>query len=207
MKHSSKSGFSLVEFSIAIVMTLLVLGGSSMMLTRGSEQFRNGAAEASSTVRIGRSLDEIVEALRMASAESLRVGAPAPVGSSWIEFRRALGMNLATGEVRFGERERIELRPDPALVAAPAYDLVWITDLGLESERTRVVGRGVRRSLEGEIPGNQTDDNGNGLVDEPGLCFDLRQGRVDVHLTLDTENAVGGVARTNVLRSVSTRNR
>lgn len=207
MQNKQKHGFSLVELTIALTMTLLVVGGSSLMLRRGSDKLRSGAAEVSSTMRVTRALDEIVEALRMASAESLTVASPAPEGSTWIEFRRALGMDFETGVVRFGERERIALDPDPQAVVRPDYDIVWIADVGLASERRRVLLRGVRRMLEGENPGNGADDNGNGLVDERGLCFDLREERIDVHLSVEVENSVGGSARMSALRSVGTRNR
>ena len=206
MQTNKRSGFSLVELTIAMVMTLLILGGSSLMLTRGSEKFRSGTVEVSTAVGVARTLDEVVEALRMASTDSLNVEDTAPVGSTWIEFRRP-AVDVQTGVVTPGELERIAMRPGPEEPRATEWDIVWTTNLGLADERTRVLCSKVRRALEGEVIGNGADDNRNGLVDERGLCFDLQDGRVDIHLTVETDNAVGGLARINLLRSISTRNR
>ena len=49
--------------------------------------------------------------------------------------------------------------------------------------------------LEGEIGGNNLDDNGNGLVDERGLSFVLEGGRLTVRVTVEKKERDGSVRK------------
>jgi hypothetical protein len=64
-------------------------------------------------------------------------------------------------------------------------------DLDDPSEAPVVLARGVPERLEGETE-NGEDDNGNGLVDEPGLCFALEGTELSVRLTVARRLANGG---------------
>ena len=55
--------------------------------------------------------------------------------------------------------------------------------------------KSVREFLEGEIP-NGKDDNGNGRVDERGLCFVLEGEILRILLTLEQPGAPRRVTRT-----------
>jgi hypothetical protein len=59
-----------------------------------------------------------------------------------------------------------------------------IKDWNGPSERTVILCRNVRELAEGETA-NGLDDNGNGLVDEKGLCFDLSEGNLSLRLTVE----------------------
>jgi hypothetical protein len=54
---------------------------------------------------------------------------------------------------------------------------------------SRVVCTGIASSLDGEKPGNNKDDNGNGLVDEAGLAFVFRGNCVTVRVTVESLDA------------------
>ena len=54
--------------------------------------------------------------------------------------------------------------------------------------------------LEGELP-NGIDDNGNGLIDEPGFSIDFEGRAVNVRLSLERRGATGR----NILRTAETR--
>ena len=50
--------------------------------------------------------------------------------------------------------------------------------------------------MEGEVPANLVDENGNGMIDEPGLYFTRRGQLITVGLTLSTSGPSGVVSRT-----------
>jgi hypothetical protein len=76
---------------------------------------------------------------------------------------------------------------------------------GTASERTIVLTRWVRELLEGELP-NGEDDNGNGLIDEPGLSFDVIGEVWTIRLTLERPDNKGRLVTHTVQTSVKTRN-
>jgi hypothetical protein len=69
-----------------------------------------------------------------------------------------------------------------------------------------VWANGVSEYLHGETRDN-TDQNGNGLVDEQGLCFDFDGTSVIVRLTLAARDASGVTLTRTVQERVFFRNR
>lgn len=84
--------------------------------------------------------------------------------------------------------------------------LVWYSNRGVAGERMRVLANGVTESLEGELPGNLIDDNGNGLVDERGVAFAFRDGRIHFWMTLRRVAKNGVAATRTVERTIALRN-
>ena len=64
----------------------------------------------------------------------------------------------------------------------------------------------MRENLEGEIGNNLIDDNGNGLVDEAGLCFDLDGERLNIRLTLERRMGDGTLITHTAQRTIALRN-
>ena len=100
------------------------------------------------------------------------------------------GEGYADGEMVWGEQRQLELQPEEALDGADNDDdglvdehrLVWT-----QGTRSVTWARGIRAQLEGEIP-NDVDDNGNGMVDERGLCFRLDGDTLTIALSVETRD-------------------
>jgi prepilin-type N-terminal cleavage/methylation domain-containing protein len=180
-QRGARAGFSLLEMTIAIGILGVALGGIGMIVRTSGEAFSAGSARMVLEGKGNRSLARVTELLRSAERATLAPSLSPPASAPTIDFRDCLGPEV--GGVTFGEIQRIRL--------APAQDAVeWVEDLGLAGERTLVICRGVPDLLEGELL-NNLDDNGNGLVDEPGLCFAFEDGALTIRLTLES-NLPGG---------------
>ena len=83
--------------------------------------------------------------------------------------------------------------------------VVWTENEGVPGERRVIVCRGVRELLEGEIA-NGLDDNGNGLIDEPGFCVQVTGEVVTLRLTLDALDSDNRVLTKTVESSIWIRN-
>ena len=72
--------------------------------------------------------------------------------------------------------------------------VTWRSGTG-PSSKSAVLVNNVANRLEGEIGGNNLDDNGNGLVDERGLSFVLEGGRLTVRVTVEKKERDGSVRK------------
>jgi hypothetical protein len=124
-----------------------------------------------------RSLARVTRLLRAAERETLTPALSTPASAPTVDFRDCLGAEV--GGVTFGETQRLRLDTADNTVE-------WIQDLGLASERTVVICRGVPDLLEGEVL-NNLDDNANGLVDEAGLCFAFEDEAMTIRMTLESD--------------------
>ena len=139
--------------------------------------------------------------------------ASAPFSSSALDYAQGIGFNA--GAVVWGPPERIELNyglSDPndgidndgdGLV--DEREIVWRENPGLANERSFVLCRNVAELLDGEVL-NGNDDNGNGLIDEAGLCFDFDGKRVMVRITVQGADAHGLLISKTAQQAVSLRN-
>jgi hypothetical protein len=84
--------------------------------------------------------------------------------------------------------------------------VVWLENPDTVNERRTVLCNWVRETLEGETPGNNADENGNGLDDEPGLCFDFDGNRVTIRLTVERLSPEGFSIMRTLERTISFRN-
>jgi hypothetical protein len=84
--------------------------------------------------------------------------------------------------------------------------VVWVRDAGLPSQRTTVVASSVAETLEGEVPGNGVDDNGNGLIDETGFCIDFDENVINVRLTIERMTPDGVLLARTTERAIRLRN-
>jgi hypothetical protein len=143
-----------------------------------------------------RTLDRMARALVAAGRESIE---PAEiVGDPVVIFRESTGTSGST--VLWGPRQSFDFRPDGG-----AGSVVWVQDLDAESPRELLLTNSVRSYAEGEV-GNGADDNGNGLVDERGLSFELLGRTLTIRLTLEHRDPRGRVLTRTATTSVRLRN-
>jgi hypothetical protein len=135
-------------------------------------------------------------ALMGASAEALNPALTSPNSTQQIEYQTCIGFE--NGLPVLGDVERIEYLGE-------ANTVVWRQNPGVVNERSVVWSQWVPTSLDGEVP-NALDDNGNGLVDEPGLCFDSLGPKVNIRLTLSRKDSQGHLHKRTLVNTVTCRN-
>jgi prepilin-type N-terminal cleavage/methylation domain-containing protein len=208
-------GFSLVELAIAVALLGLVSGGVLMVFDSTNRAFQSANASIELSRSARRTVDrlaEIVAYSRRSSVSPAAPGAQAPFSTRQIDFQTAQA--FAGGAAVWSNTQRLEFRyspfdPDDGVDndrngVIDDGQVVWTTDLGLAEERSVVLARGVRELQARELA-NGADDDANGLIDEPGLCFDFDGQRIVVRLTLERVLAGRRLTRSAV-RSVTFRN-
>jgi hypothetical protein len=83
--------------------------------------------------------------------------------------------------------------------------VVWTSNVGLPTQRSTVWADYVSEYLQGESP-NGVDDNGNGIVDESGLCFTVDGTSILARLTLQARDSSGVLLRRTVSARIFFRN-
>jgi type II secretory pathway pseudopilin PulG len=211
---SRAAGFTLVETMIATTMLGLILGAIGLTVLHGKENFRQGVSVTVLEARAQRLLDRIADELRYAGRNSLPVQPLAPSGSSALEFRVSAG--YAASAPQWSNRMSIARVADPRDPAdgidndgdgvIDEGQVVLTRNLGDFDEIDVVIGSGVSRLLEGETA-NVLDDNGNGLIDEPGLSFLLDgTSSLRIRLTLEARDPRGLPLLRTVQTTVNMRN-
>jgi len=195
-RHRSGSrGFTLIETVIAIAILGTVFGSIYAMLRTSSRSFTVASANTRLETQVSETLDKIAELLRASKLSTVTPQQASPFSSSVINFQRSTG--FAAGATVWGNTERLTLT---------GGNVVWIQNVGLVSQTTKILSHNVPTYLEGETP-NVADDNRNGLVDETGLCFDVAGPSVNVRLTLQVRSSAGQVLTHTGQTRVFLRNR
>lgn len=214
-----RSGFTLLETMLAVVLLVLVMGSIVLFDDSLSSSYRTMRASAELDARARKTVQEIAERLRAASAGEMNPVVESPFFTDTLDYRGIEGFTGGVPDWSALERIVLEEGPDDpddgidndgdGLV--DERQVVWIRNPGQPNERRSVLCRDVRKWMEGEIPGNGLDDNGNGLVDEAGLAFDFPPGFPDdtryvrIQLSLQSREVIGQSITTTVERTVSFR--
>ena len=184
LAHTGRSGLTLVEACITLSLLGLVFGSLGMLIHSAQGTYRAGV----STMQLERegslAMARIAAALRAADLDSLSPTAAPPFSSSLLNFQRNEGFDGK--QTVWSDPQRIA--HDPAAGRA-----LWIRNPGLPGEEGVTWSRKVAPFLEGEALSG-TDTNGNGLIDEPGLCFTREGDLVTVRLTLEAPGPGGSSA-------------
>jgi len=185
-----RAGLSALEVVVGVALLAAVVAKvilvSSAASNVSSEDLANIVVEDQARL----TLDRIAYSIMGSDRASLIPDAETPAFSARIRYRLSLGV-----------QNGVVVWDDPELIALSEDDrkLRWFEDPGGAAERAVVWCDAVRELLEGEEL-NGVDDNGNGLIDESGLTFEIDGNTVTVTLTLERPTRGG---RT-VVRTVST---
>lgn len=196
-RTQGRGGYTLLELALAgALLTLVLLKGSVVL--RSVTRFSGREANLISLEdRAEDLLDRISYALMAANRQTLLPSVAAPLHSESIRYQVSMGVE--DGEVVWAAPERIGV--DPAV----DNQLTWTKDPGAPEERSVVWTNLVRPLLEGEVL-NGVDDNGNGLVDEKGISFDIQGSSVVIRLTLGDEDGAASSFERTVEAVVTCRN-
>lgn len=183
-------GFTVLELMIAVALGALLLG-MVMAFTQGTA----GATQATVfrsrlSLETHRIINRITGELREAGKSTLAAAPIAPLGSSQLSFRQAVG--FTAGAIVWSPERRIELQSDPNDPANGAdddndgltdeCDIVLVVTDAFGAETSSRLGTNIAFYLEGETA-NAADDNGNQLTDERGLSFVLDGDSLVVRIT------------------------
>jgi hypothetical protein len=193
---AARAGLTIVELVIAfaLVGVVLVKVVTISDLTSKSVSRESAALAIEDQARL--LLDRLAQALISCDRETL---APVLTGGHTSELNYQYSLGVEGNSVVWSELERITLG------GLAGNDLVWMQSPDQPGERRAVLSRNVLPLLIGEEI-NDEDDNGNGLIDERGLSFEIDGNRVTIRLGLgrllsDGESTSRSVATTITIRN------
>jgi prepilin-type N-terminal cleavage/methylation domain-containing protein len=177
-KRSRSTGFSLIEVMIGLSLVTVLLVNTTVLLNSTSRASDTSREQLELDHLAAQVLDRMALALMEADREASLPQNVAPQHSSVINYQSSTG--LAHGEIVYS---------DPSQIAFQLVDseILWTRNAGSPSAQSVVWGRFVRDFMLQETGGNLADDNGNGLVDEFGLSFNIDAGSVLIRITLERE--------------------
>lgn len=169
------AGFTLLEILITVTLVGLLMASLSSAFQSTGGTFRTVTSAMNLEVQGTRAMHNILNGLRWADGDSLSVVPATPFFASEIEFVQNTGFDgTSTG---WSDPIRIGLDATPG-------EVVWTENPGLAGERRLDRIQFVAKLQAGETE-NGLDDNGNGLVDEPGFCVTRQDDVLTLSLTLE----------------------
>lgn len=179
--NRSRAGFTLLEILITITLAAILMASLSTAFRSTGGTFRTVTSAMNLQVQGNRAMRDIANGLRWADRDSLSVVPASPFFATEVEFV----INNGFQDTATTWSDPLEIRFDPAL-----GEVIWTENPNLAGERTIDRVRFVAPLQAGEIA-NGLDDNGNGLVDEPGFCMTLEGDVLTLNLTLQGEDGAG----------------
>lgn len=215
--RASRRGSTLIEALIASAM-LVMIGSTALLVSEtATRSFRTETQASELEIAARTALGKIAALLRSANAAAILPPAvAAPQSLSQFDFRRSTGYDDVLDMVKWGDPERLTFEYDPGDPDDGVDNdgdglidegrIVHIDNPDSADERRVVLCNWVSESLEGEIPGNLLDENGNGLVSEAGFCVVFDGSRATVRLTLERLDKYGNRICQTYERSIAMRN-
>jgi prepilin-type N-terminal cleavage/methylation domain-containing protein len=212
--RSPASGFTMVEILIVLALVSVVMGSVVAVLRSSMRACQVGSTAGHLEALVNRALDQIADRLQASSHATVTPSLSSPFSSPSIDFQRSIG--YAGGAVTWSPTERFAFQFRPGELddgidndgdgIVDDGQVVWTRDVGLPTQTQTVLADGVPKFLQGETLNNK-DDNGNGLIDERGLCFAVDNSSVVVRLTLSARSAAGVIVTKTMEKRVFFRNR
>jgi len=184
------AGFTLVEMVIVLAILGVVMRGLIDVLDGSMRTYEGSSARMAFEARGARLFDKLIDALREAKGDALDGVPEQPLWVDSMVFQRSNG----GGQVEiWGPPEELSVNPETG-------ELEWRINPGLPDEALIDSIGGIAALQSGELT-NGLDDNGNLLLDEPGLCITRDGDTLLVYLTLENLDPDGF----NLTRSWSAR--
>ncbi|MFO1011854.1 MAG: prepilin-type N-terminal cleavage/methylation domain-containing protein [Planctomycetota bacterium] len=194
-RKNGAGGFTLLEVVVAMTLLTLVLANLYMIFGDSSRAITRKTAQYDTEVEARRVLDRIAMAVIGAELDTLEVPNSAPNSSSEIDYSVNLGVQ--SGAIVWSSGRRIAHQND--------HEVEWRENPGEPDERHAVWTRASAKFLEGEIS-NGIDDNGNGLIDERGLSFEVQGKMVVIRITIEKPGPEGTLSTKTLETRVTCRN-
>lgn len=202
LRRLREAGMTIVEMTISSAVLVVVLSIAATAILRAQRNASGVAVRVETERRSSAGIERLTSLLGDCAGSTVAGNVAPPSGASSMTFRDRIGWS--GGSVVYGELTTIQWLPDP-LDAQNGIDddrdglvdegrVVWQAGSG-GTLKSAVLIQNVANRLEGEIGGNNLDDNGNGLVDERGLSFVLEDGRLTIRLTIERRERDGTTRR------------
>lgn len=204
-RRGTRNGFTLLESMLALTL-LCVVSGSVIMVSRdGSTAFDTANRSSQLESRVRRAMDRIAFELVTAIGDSID---PAPEGPNGTpDFVFTTPVDFVGGAVVPSDLMRLAWVMEQGEVddgldndgdgLVDEGQVILVRDFGIAGQEiTTTLCRGVAETLEGEVPGNFVDENGNGIADEAGFCVQLEDNVLVVRLSLQDWGEDGVITRT-----------
>ena len=195
-RTSSRGGWTLIEVILALALLGVLTVTGLTTLSSASKATTADTAETLLEDQADVVLERIAKAVMSSSRESLQPAAANPYTTEDIRYQVHLGVE--DGEVVWSDPEAIGLED------GDENSLYWVRNPDEEYDRRVVWTNLVRPYLGGEIP-NGMDDNGNGLIDEKGLSFEIDRDAITIRISLEREGSDGEPITTTVETTVTCR--
>lgn len=192
-----QGGFTLLEVLVALALTGVLLFNVHLLVSDAREDFEQGASEKELDLQAQRALDRIALAVMGAVRDDVHVKKSAPDSADSIHYTTVIGYE--NGAPIISDPQRI------ALVAENGRSVRWASNPDTADETRVVWARDLREFCSGE-QFNGVDDNGNGLVDEKGLVFEVEGSMVKIILTMERQGPGGQVLTKQLETKVACRN-
>jgi len=201
---SRKSGFTLLEMAVALVLFVLVVGNIYSVLGGTTQALGERNASFEADVQAQRALDRIALAVMGSYEGSIHATSESPSFQSVLNYEEFLGIDDVNGD---GQSEEVFSNPMRiAMTGASGGEVTWFENPGDDDEKHVVWVKNVPNVARGEIAGNGIDDNANGIVDETGLAF-VKEGKsVRIFLSMRRPDGKGGFIERELETIVTCRN-
>ncbi len=174
----SRGGLTIVELMVTVGMLGILFQAVYSVLDALAGGYRSGTSRMEIDATGSRVMRAVTAGLRMADLESIDDLPQVPFFGTTFDYNRSL---------EFDGVQTIWSGTE-VFAYSPAEGTLTLTRApGQPEERVLLRVDGVPPMLAGEQP-NGLDDNGNGLVDEPGFCASLEGSLLTVWLTLRGED-------------------
>jgi len=209
----SQGGFTLVEFSVSILVMTTFLGAAILVTESGSKAVDRARVETELENRLRRVLDRSADEL-MSTGQAVLFPDPAgDEGSEVLDFRRADGLvgnivqwgDLTSLDFEYEEGEFDDGVDNNGNGLVDEGVLVLTRDQGTADAKRVVLCHGVSEWGLGEAPDND-DTNGNGVEDEAGFNVQRVDDLLFVRLTLEALDGEGNLVQRAMTTSVRLRN-
>jgi prepilin-type N-terminal cleavage/methylation domain-containing protein len=190
-------GFTLLEVLVALALTGVLLFNVHLLVSDARQDFEHGASEKELDLQAQRALDRIALAVMGAVRDDVHVKKSAPDSSDSIHYTTVIGYE--NGAPIISDPQRI------SLVAENGRSVRWSSNPDTADETRVVWARDLREFCSGE-QFNGVDDNGNGLVDEKGLVFEVEGSMVKIILTMERQGPGGQILTKQLETKVACRN-
>lgn len=191
------AGFSTLEVVLAASLLVIVGYRAAAVFHAASKETGSDTSQVVLENKAHALLERIATAVMGSSRDSLDPDSEAPLANDRMRYQIYLG--IEGGDVVWSEPEEIGLEEQNR------SRLYYSRNPGADDEARVAWTNLVRPFLEGELP-NGMDDNGNGLIDERGLNFDVDRNAVTIRLTLERTDSQGESMTHTVQTTVTCRN-
>jgi prepilin-type N-terminal cleavage/methylation domain-containing protein len=191
-----RSGFTLLEMSVALVLFVLVIGNVYSLLRQSSKAI--GAQNSSFDIDTAaqRAMDHITMAIVGASEATLQSPLIEPFSTSKLDYVEQLGIQNGL---------QVTSAPQRIQYSSATGEVTWLENPGTPDEKRVVWAKDVPAFLKDEIA-NAVDDNHNGIIDETGLSF-VKDGKsITIYLTVKRTTPDGHVFEKKLQDTVTCRN-